>query len=257
MSRPNSSNICFTTTAMPRPELLEKTYSSFRDRIKWLDFKSIPLFLNIDKFPYSTDYKEQDANIDRVKEIASSYFSNVVVNIGFSCFPQAVKWIFSQANTEYVFNLEDDWELLCDIPSRVTEFFDNPDVLQVGFRAWKRSDPRFVLSPSIIKTSFCNFAASKMHTAKNPEEQIRNLNPYNPSKSFVYWPFEDDKVILRDLGRSWIKTSCYGRGLDDFTQWRFLPNSTTRWRDQQCQDQSLDIDLSKLDGNFRGPNVSN
>lgn len=257
MSRPNSDNMCFTTTAMPRPDLLEKTYSSFQSHIPWLDFKQMTLYLNIDRFPYNPEPQIEVEDIEKVKSIASRFFGNVVVNMGHSCFPQAVKWIFTQANNEFVFNLEDDWELLCDLPSYVVDFFDDPKVLQVGFRAWKRSDARFVLSPSILRTSFCNFVGNKMHTRRNPEEQIRGINAHDPKQSFVYWPFESDKVILRDLGRNWIKTSCFSRGLDDFTQWRFLPNVTTRWREQQCQDQSLDIDLSKLDGSYRGPNVSN
>lgn len=252
MSRPNSENTCFTTTAMPRPELLDKTYDSFQRHIPWLDFKKTTLFLNIDHFPGGPEPEIEKENIYKNIDIAYKYFGNVVSNIGYSCFPRAVKWIFSQANKEFIFNLEDDWELLCDMPENSVDFFDNPKIIQIGYRAWKRNDSRFVLSPSFIRSSFCNLIASKMNDGRNPEEQIRGLNPFKVDESFIYWPFETDKIILRDLGRAWIKTSCFGRGLDDFTRWRFLPNSVTRWRDQLCLDQNADIDLSKLDGNFRG-----
>lgn len=258
MSKPCSENTCVTTTAMPRSELLEKTYSSFQKYMPWINFKKMTLFINIDCLPQNPDCASEKENIEKIKEITSNYFENIVCNIGYACFPKAVKWIFSQTNKEFTFNLEDDWELLCEIPEYVADFFENPDIMQVGFRAWKKDDPRFVLSPSILRTSFCNFVSNKMHIFKNPETQIRGINPYNLDKSFIYWPFESNKIILKDLGRSWIKSSCYGRGLDDFVAWRFLPNSITRWREQLCLDQNKDIDLSKLDGIFRkDKNVSN
>lgn len=255
MSKPSTDNISFTTTAMPRPELISKTYESFKNHIKWLDLKKIKLYLNIDPFPIG-DSKEQT---NQVIEIAQSYFKEVVVrNEYIASFPSAVKWIFSQVETEYVFNLEDDWELLCDIPDYIPDFFEsNPKLIQIGFRAWKKSDPRFVLSPSILKSSFCKYVSSKMHTGKNPEEQIRGLNPYNVDDCFMYWPYESDKILLRDLGRSWMKTTSFGRGLDTFTKWSFLSNPITRERLQIIQDQNSEIDISKLDGRFGDKNVSN
>jgi len=242
---------------MPRPELLARTYESFQKHIPWLDFKKCKLFINVDDFPQNvySDILERHA---RVLEIGREYFKEVVSNKGFSSFPKAVKWIFSQVDSEYVFNLEDDWELLCDIPDYIPSFFDNPDLVQVGFRAWKKSDPRFVLSPSILKASFCKFAADNMNVAKNPEQQIRDMNPYKNrmKECFIYWPYESEKIILRDLGRVWMKGEPFGRGMDDWKSWNFLPNPITRAREQSIWDQNADIDLSKLDGNFGGPSVS-
>jgi len=256
MSIPNSENTCVTTTSMPRPELLEITYKSFQRNMPWLDFKKMTLFLNIDHFPGGHEPEKERENIEKNIAVASCYFDKVISNLGDSSFPKAVKWIFSQANKEFVFNLEDDWELLCNIPEDSVRFFENKEIIQVGYRAWKRNDPRFVLSPSFIRSSFCNFVASKMNDGRNPEEQIRGINPYK-KELFIYWPLETDKIILKDLGRTWIKSSCYGRGLDDFVTWKFLPNSITRWREQLCLDQNSDIDLTKLDGNFRRPDVPN
>lgn len=136
-------------------------------------------------------------------------------------------------------------------------FFDDPKIIQIGFRAWKKSDPRFVLSPSILKTSFCHKVAAEMHTKRNPEWQIRGLNPYKVSESFIYWPYEDDKIILRDLGRTWMKDTPFARGLDTWTSWEFVPNVLIRAREQLIQDQNIEIDTSKLDGNFRGKDVPN
>lgn len=257
MSKPNSNNTCVTTTAMPRPELLEITYNSFQKNIPWLSFKDMTLYLNIDKFP--TDIEgDMETKIEKTIATANKYFGNVIVNIGYSCFPKAVKWVFSSANKDFVLNLEDDWELLCEVPSYFQDFFENPDIMQVGLRAWKKSDPRFVLSPSILRTSFCNKVASLIHDFRNPEEQIRGVNPYNNklSKHFIYWPYESEKVILKDMGREWLRNSIYGKDGCDFTKWRFLPNIITRAREQIDIDQNKEINLAKLDGFFGDNNVS-
>jgi hypothetical protein len=256
MTRPNSENICFTTTAMPRPELLVKTYSSFKQYLPWLDLKKCPLFINVDYFPHY--YEDHAQRVQSVIDIAKEHFGEVTANVQErGNFPAAVKWIFSNANREFVFNLEDDWELLCDIPEYVASFFDDPKIIQVGFRAWKKSDPRFVLSPSILKTSFCHKVAAEMHTKRNPEWQIRGLNPYKVEESFIYWPYEDNKIILRDLGRTWMKDTPFARGMDTWTSWEFVPNVLIRAREQLIQDQNSEIDISKLDGNFRGKDVPN
>jgi hypothetical protein len=215
------------------------------------------LFINIDRFPSHPEGLTENNKIKEVKNIAKEYFGNVIFNYGDSCFPKAVKWLFTNADKEFIFNLEDDWEVLCDIPEYIGDFFNNSKIMQVGLRAWKRSDARFVLSPSFIRKSFCNQVASKMHGSRNPEEQIRGISPYKPEDAFLYWPFESNKVVLRDLGRPWIKTTGFGRGLDDFTQWRYISNFNARQREQNSQNQHLDIDLSQLNGEFGGPNVSN
>jgi len=256
MSIPNSQNICFTTTAMPRPELLLQTYASFRKNLPWLDFKKIELFINIDRFPHTIDDAEKKT--DEVIRVANEFFGKVTYNRHhFSNFPQAVKWIFSQPQTEYVFNLEDDWELLCELPEYFVDFFKNPKILQVGLRATKRSDPRFVLSPSIMRASFCREMSAKLNTSKNPEEQIRSYVAHMVHESFAYWPYESEKVVLKDLGRAWMKNTPFARGMDSWTSWRFLPNIITRAREQMIQDQNVEIDISKLDGKFRKPHVPN
>lgn len=256
MSLVHADNISFTTTAMPRPELLERTYKSFMQNLPWLDFKKIELFINIDRFPHGVEGVE--AKTESVIEIASKYFGKVTCNRSYySSFPRAVKWIFAQPQTEFVFNLEDDWELLCEIPEYFVDFFTNKNIVQVGLRATRKSDPRFVLSPSIIRSSFCREMANKIVDSKNPEEQIRSLVTMKPVDCFAYWPYESEKVVLRDLGREWMKSTPFARGMDCWTSWRFIPNIFARAREQMIMDQNVEIDISKLDGNFRKPYAPN
>jgi hypothetical protein len=77
-----------------------------------------------------------------------------------------------------------------------------------------------------------------------------------PKQSFAYWPYEKEKVVLKDLGRSWMKNTGFARGMDCWTSWRFIPNILVRGRHQNIQDQNLEIDLDKLDGKFERPHVS-
>lgn len=252
----NNNNICFTTTAMPRPELLERTYASFCRNIKWLDFKQINLFINIDKPQHGMDDIEQ--KYEDIKSICQHYFAKVIINTSNrGNFAEAVKWIFSQVDTEYVFNLEDDWELLCELPDYVCDFFENKNIKQVGIRGSKNSQPRFVLSPSIMRADFCRYIANNLTSSKNPEEQIRNLTNRQASDIFAYWPYEPEKVMLKDLGRAWMQKTPYAGGFESWTSWRYVANPIRRIIEQKYIDQNVDIDLSKLDGNYRRPNATN
>jgi len=101
--------IDITTTALIRPQLLEKTYKSFCEKM----LKGYPcrLFINIDPFGDTKEYNTQD-----VINVAQKYFKNVVVNVPKTAhMTTATKWLWNQVESKYFFNLEDDWELLFDL----------------------------------------------------------------------------------------------------------------------------------------------
>jgi hypothetical protein len=181
------------------------------------DFKQATLVINIDPFPNFTD----DNKRKEVADIARSFFGNVIVNMpAKGNFAQAVKWCFSNVNTYYNFHLEDDWLLLTPLKlSLFNQFFLTPHVQQVGLRAWKTAKNDFWLSPSIIRGDFCRNMASQMNDASNPEEQIRLLMKDYKREGFLYFPFDYKSVILKDLGRTWMRTQEYDRGLSNFTTW--------------------------------------
>lgn len=249
MSRPTTSNTCVTTTAMPRPELLKQTYESFQKGMPWFDFKKMTLYLNIDMFP-NTQGKDK---VPEILDIARSIFGTVICRNEIEAlstipsFPAAIKWLFTKADSEFVFHLEDDWLLLEEVPENIFSYFENnPNLMQIGLRAWKLSEPRFVLSPNIMRSSFCNLVAKDMVMHKNPEQQIRGINPYPPAQSFLYWPFEE-KVILQDTGRSWMKNTSFARGDgDDFTKWKIVQNPLALKREQYLWDQNEQIDWTKI-----------
>lgn len=220
MNNINENTLSVTTTAMPRPEILEATYASFTKNLSGIDFRKVSLYINIDSFPENRDaYKKQ-----AVVEIARHFFGNVVVNMPETpCFSAAVQWCFSKVTTPYNLHLEDDWELVDPIRlSVINQFFILPRIQQVAFRS--RGDVRqdFFLCPSIIRGSFCREMAEKMTGTENPEVEIRaikNRDKIYRKESFMMYPFDTQALIVRDLGRSWIKESGYVRGGTHFTTW--------------------------------------
>lgn len=213
----DESTLSFTTTAMPRPDVIKATYESFTKNLQGFDFRKSTLYINIDSFPD----KQEDHKRAEVADVARQYFGNVIVNMPSSPnFAAAVKWCFSKIETYYNFHLEDDWELL--IPFKVSsfnQFFIPPHVQQVALRAWKHVKSDFWLSPCFLRGAFCREIGEKMVIADNPEVQIRHLKSNYRKESFLYFPFDQKGVVLKDLGRTWMRDKGYNRGDKNFTQW--------------------------------------
>ena len=90
----------FTTTAVSRPEVVNKTYRSFCSKLKGVEFDKCTLYINIDPFPVNSDRK-------KVIKVAEYYFGKVVVNTpSKGNFTKACNWCWKSAKTEYIFNLQ-------------------------------------------------------------------------------------------------------------------------------------------------------
>ena len=135
-------DICFTTTALSRPEIIEKTYSSFNSNIKG-GLKKYNLIINIDPVPNS------DEN-DKVVKISEKYFKNVIYRISETPnFTSALNWCWETANTEYIFHLEDDWIL--DKSINLEKLIKkNLDFNEIILRAYTYKYDKLALSPGIL-----------------------------------------------------------------------------------------------------------
>ena len=233
-------DISFTTTAMPRPEILERTYSSFTSKIINIDFKMTKLYINIDPFPDNQVNNIRDQCID----VAKKYFGDVISNKpdkpGFC---QAVKWVWSQPSSEYIFHLEDDWELEATIDINKLVSLYKECMPQVVIRPWRSSMCSFYLSPHIMRKKIYQWIASKLDISKNPEEYIRRLliayRPMGVRPFGVPFPRDRSRVIVKDLGRNWLKDKNYVRGDANFVEWQTKnennSNSNINLRDQTKQ----------------------
>ena len=246
-----------TTTAMARPKLVERTYKSFTSNLRGVDWDKSILWINIDPFPYDTqeEYKEIEKNVEELIEMASNYFGKVEAN-----FPEkpnytnAYAYVWGNAETDVILNLEDDWSLNRPIHIRkLMQHFENCNTLyEVVFRAYNYFYPCTCTSPGLLHKKYYKAVAKKFDAKRNPETQTHSrddLGIFIPNKKncdrnqildYVrVWPepytsgnfYCKKHISVDDIGRRWLDTSPYMRpqmlGKDDprylkkdqFTSW--------------------------------------
>jgi len=205
----------FTTTAMARPEILNRTLSSFSKNLIGITLKNCRLFINIDPLPSGIKRKE-------VIRVARKYFKEVNYNLPkVANFTAAVNWLWSNAETEYIFHLEDDWELVkkVSVPRLLAFFEKNENLLQLILRAYRYRYKTCALSPSIIHKKMYSAVGGNLNIKVNPEAQLRGdkfgikmptRGSATAGRSIRVYPKKH--VILSDIGRRWINKSRYKKG---------------------------------------------
>jgi hypothetical protein len=205
----------FTTPAVIRPDIINLTYKSFSKNLKGVDLKQCRLFINVDPLPEGAIKKG-------VIKIARKYFKEVHYNYAkVGNFTAACNWIWSHADTPFIFHLEDDWELVREISvKKMLKYFDkHSDLLQVVLRAYRYPYRSVALSPGIMHERLYKAVAGKLRENKNPESQMRgekygirmparSLKILNRGLVAVY-PEKLKAVVVRDRGRKWLDASAY------------------------------------------------
>lgn len=192
-----SRNISFTTTSLNRPEILEKTFSSFTNNIKDIDFKQCQLFINIDPIP--NDQRENCI------EICKKFFGECFINLPDSPnFTKALNWCWKKANTDWIFHLEDDWLLLKEINLvDLIKKFENKK--HIHLRAYKNHPYATTsLSPSLIRKDHYKSMVDKFDLNRNPEHQIQLNQVVIINKNDMCATSE---VIVKDIGREWLENN--------------------------------------------------
>ena len=205
-------SIDFTTTAMARPEIIDRTYSSFSKNLIGLNMKESRLFINIDPLPVDIDRNE-------VVKVAKKYFKEVHVNMPpIANFTKAVNWCWSNAKTDLIFHLEDDWELTqkISVPKMIQHFKDLPNLMEVALRAYNYSYKSLPLSPCIIHKRYYKKVAGRLNETINPEIQLRGkkfkikmpvLSGGVPRDGKLVMYSND--IVIKDIGRKWMNQSKY------------------------------------------------
>jgi hypothetical protein len=199
--------ITFTTTATVRPELIEATYLNFTNNLKGINLKKCELVINIDPMP-------TDRLLERPKiiEIAKKYFGTVTYNFPeVANFPMALRWVWTNTKTQYVFNLEDDWRLGAniEIPQLIKILENNPNAIGVSLNAYLfASNPnRIRLSPGLFRGDWVREVAKHLHANRCPEKQVRTTVPANLIKPMLNFPDYKNpklgKIVVFDTGREW------------------------------------------------------
>jgi mannosyltransferase OCH1-like enzyme len=197
---------------MPRPELLARTYESFKRNLLGLEVGTV--WLNIDSFPDMLP-SDRATRITSCIDIARCVWARpVVVNpTQKPSFPAAVRWCWQQAATPLILNLEDDWELLdrIAVDDLLAVLQARPASHQVVLRPYAKpeSQPFFMLAPSLIRREMYQAAAARMPGNLNPEVWIRRQGCWNTAAFYPCTPV--DKIVVRDLGRQWLEASPWAR----------------------------------------------
>lgn len=201
------SRITFTTTATNRPDILDRTYSSFEKNLLDLSLKDCDLIINIDPLPSRN-------NIDDTADVARKYFKNsTVITPDTPNFTTAINTIWSHAKTNFVFHLEDDWILTQQVRMNgILKYLDdNPKIVQCVLRAYKYDYQKMALSPSIIKKKLYSHIAGKLDSKLNPEIQLRDTKVTKYKLNGNTITVHGQNPIVKDIGREWIEKSGFKR----------------------------------------------
>lgn len=213
-----------------RPDLLEQTLESFSKHcFAYFSFSKVTV--NIDPI-FGTEEDEAEC-----LRIVSNYLPSVTFfrprEPGFGA---AVKRLWANTRSDYVFHLEDDWIALTDLGDEIfAPFANDPAVMQVSFHTadqnWNiakhghlherneyarvlgvkiplfRTFPKFTTSPSILRGSFARKASGLMDPSRDPEKQFYSgVNAElerlaAPHKNYIFSPLQTP--VIRDIGREW------------------------------------------------------
>lgn len=225
-------SIVITMTATRRPEILERTLASFRENM--FTDETPDLILNVDPVG--------PGDLRKVMRTARKYFPVTACRVpGRPSFPAAFKWAWLQASqareAEFVFNLEDDWELLrpVDLEGMTATLRSSKDLAILRLPAfpagWEhmknwnlfypwtgaffecpedlRITAGFCGHPSLIKIAFVRAAAPLLDDTRNPEKQFHRGGPAALIEEVVRWRYgvfaePGDGPAIRDIGREWM-----------------------------------------------------
>lgn len=207
-------NISFSTTAVARPAILERTYSSFQKNLG-VSLKEFDLVINVDPLP-------QPKKVSQVIDVARSFFRNVKYRAPKSAnFADAVRWCWTSADSDLLFHLEDDWELCASTPlEKLVNKFNDPQIITLVLRAYNHKYTKIPLSPTIHRREL--YQKVRFDISLNPEIQLRHLERFGirftHSKNIKVYP---SKIIVRDIGRRWMRKTKYRKPDKkvDFTTW--------------------------------------
>lgn len=233
----NKYIIDVTTTATIRPSIFQQTFKSFFQNL-FADYQQkghiINLILNID--PIGNKYND----IYTIMGIAQKLFNNIQISIPkIPSFPKAFKhvWSYITPNTDYIFNLEDDWELTQKVDLlkliNIMETEKNLAILRLAafhagkdtMKNWNKIFPYngkyykcpeelktglgFCGHPSLIKANFVQNTVKHIDINRNPEKQYHSKDKTPIMEEVMKWKYgvfsePGNLPLIKDIGRQWM-----------------------------------------------------
>ena len=215
-------NIDITMTATIRPKIINKTLNSFANNLLSNDH-NYRLIVNIDNIG------NLNKNHNNVLNICRKYFKNIVYNTPeHPNFAKAIKWTWSNVDSDIVFHLEDDWIIRRKIDINFLLYLIEKHNDFSSFRLPKRNAVYkkvkrknnlnkntlvqcsvVSLNPLFLRKSFLDKVSSVLNIKKNPERQLQKCKKNNKkmckiiknTKHCVY--SGNGYSLIKDIGITW------------------------------------------------------
>lgn len=224
-------------TATRRPDILEKTFSSFREKL-FKDYKC-RLVINLDPIG-------EVVNNEKIIGICNKYFDDV--NIHTPAKPNFIKawnWVFSNCTSKYIFHLQDDWELILnqDLNEMIWYLNSYDELACIRLTSRKSKDSSKFLDnkiyinklyfdhPALWKLQFYKEILPYFDINHGTEYQLRCLYSKNSEeiKKIIenwYFGFYKNSISVLDIGRKWMDETNFIQIYDDnyLTGWRINRN---------------------------------
>jgi len=221
-------------TATIRPKLLDHTLKSFYDNC-FTDYcykiknNNLHIVINVDPVGDTKIFKQY-----HMIDICRKYTANITYNTPRKPnFAKAVKWVWSNCTSDYVFHLEDDWQLnrYVDLKKLINYLkYDTVSAIKLYKKTYPYEEPyrmfdveygyngddlfiasdsgtQFGLNPTLIKKSYIDEALPLMVDDLNPEKQFRRKNPkmkdFVLSHKYGIYGMPGDSELVTDIGTIW------------------------------------------------------
>ena len=226
-----------------RPALLDRTLESFTKNV-FTERERYRFIFNIDPVG------EAGCSPMDVVDVANKYFDNILYNIADEpSFPKAFIWCWEQAESDYLFHMNEDWEILrlinidhmikileentnvaclrllkMDVPPSL-KFFRSKYKNMGKYLLAEKRDVSFGTNPELICGKFYKNARKYLLDDRNPEKQFRPAQKKmfeNVTKHWQYAVYASpgDKMLIKDIGRGWMKKNKFQKkGGPGFTTW--------------------------------------
>jgi hypothetical protein len=243
----NDILIDITMTATCRPAVLQKTLDSFYVNMFKPIIDRCRIIINVDPVGENVPSYE-------VAQIAPIYFRRYIIGLPMKpSFPDAFAWCWNKASAPWVFNLEDDWELLVpvDIFAMIGMMQKFPQLASLripwfrstenSMKNWnlhfpwnghffecpyeRRKAAGFAGHPSLLRGQFVKNCAPLIKTNMNPEKQFHGDNELlvNEVLKWEYgvWGKPNQHRMLTDIGAVWKKNNGFRKAGNKafFTEW--------------------------------------
>lgn len=250
------NNIDLTTTATLRPELLDFTFDSFTRGLFKENKNHIRLIINIDWTGEEDDYLAKEKFFHVLGVIDKYKFREILVRVSRQpSLPRAFMWCMRQIESQFFFNLEEDWLLVEDISieSMLYQFRKYPKLAHLRLSAFKSEEETcknwnkftrwngnffevaredvgaigWAGHPSMNRSSFMKECLAVMTSSFNPEKQIKSrrfshpMNDILAKYDFGVFTKQNSSRQIVDIGREWMIRHGYAKQGNKawFTKW--------------------------------------